>query len=221
MTAPERSPERDAALDLLAATIPFPGWTVAALRQAAGPDADLLFPGGPVDMVEAWCDGADRRMEASAPAEGRVSDRVRTLIAGRLAEAGPQREAVRRGLAVLATDPAASARTLARTVDTIWHAAGDRSADWSWYSKRAILSGVYGSTLLYWLRDDSEGDAATLAFLDRRLAGVGRISRLRRKAGTLLHRGTAAGGRIATGAPRTAFAVLRPGAPPCAASSSG
>ena len=67
-------------------------------------------------------------------------------------------------------------------MDAIWHAAGDRSADFSWYTKRAILAAVYSATVLYWLRDTSEDDAATLAFLDRRLAGVGRIGRLRRRA---------------------------------------
>jgi ubiquinone biosynthesis protein COQ9 len=67
----------------------------------------------------------------------------------------------------------------ARTVDSIWHAAGDRSADFSWYTKRAILASVYGTTLLYWLRDMSEDDEDTLAFLDRRLAGVGRIGKAR------------------------------------------
>ncbi len=179
MTYPERSPERDAALDALAATVPFSGWTIAALREAAGPDADLLFPGGPVDMVEAWTDATDRRMPTVT--EGRAPDRVRALIAGRLAANAAHREAVRRGLAVLAMAPGASARTLARTVDAIWHAAGDRSADWSWYSKRAILAAVYGATLLFWLRDDSDGAEATLAFLDRRLAGVGRIGQLRRR----------------------------------------
>ena len=73
----------------------------------------------------------------------------------------------------------AAAACTARTVDAIWHAAGDRSADFSWYTKRAILAAVYSATVLYWLRDTSEDDAATLAFLDRRLAGVGRIGRLR------------------------------------------
>jgi ubiquinone biosynthesis protein COQ9 len=68
---------------------------------------------------------------------------------------------------------------VARTTDAIWHAAGDRSADFSWYTKRAILAGVYGATLLRWLNDGSEDDADTLAFLDRRLAGVARIGRLR------------------------------------------
>jgi ubiquinone biosynthesis protein COQ9 len=71
---------------------------------------------------------------------------------------------------------------MARSVDAIWYAAGDTSADFSWYTKRCILTGVYTATLLFWLRDSSEEDAATLAFLDRRLAGVGRIGALRRRA---------------------------------------
>ncbi len=187
MTYPERSAQRDSALDALVATVPFPGWSPSALRAAAGPDADLLFPGGAVDMVEAWTDLADRRM-ASTPTAGRLPDRVRALIAARLAADAPRKDAVRRGLAVLTGDAAAASRTLARTLDAIWHAAGDRSADFSWYTKRVILAGVYGSTLLYWLRDDSDGGEATLAFLDRRLAGVGRVGALRRRATAALPR---------------------------------
>ncbi len=66
-------------------------------------------------------------------------------------------------------------------MDAIWHAAGDRAADFSWYTKRATLAGVYTATLLFWLRDTSEEDADTLAFLDRRLAGVGKIGAVRRR----------------------------------------
>ena len=186
MNFPERSAERDAALDALLAGVPFEGWTVAALRRAAGPDADLLFPGGPLDMVEAFCDLADRRMGPSS--EARLPDRVRAIIAGRLAGNRANKQAVRRGLAVLAAHPATAAACTARTIDAIWHAAGDRTADFSWYTKRAILAGVYGSTLLFWLRDDEGDDAATLAFLDRRLDGVGRIGRLRRKAEAAMQR---------------------------------
>ena len=75
----------------------------------------------------------------------------------------------------------AAAVTMARTVDAIWHAAGDRSADFSWYTKRAILASVYSATLLFWLGDRSADGAATLAFLDRRLAGVARIGKLQRR----------------------------------------
>ncbi|WP_158745816.1 COQ9 family protein [Acidisphaera sp. L21] len=184
MTHPERSDERDAALDALVATIPFPGWTMAALRAAAGSDADLLFPGGITDMVESWADLTDRRMPT--PTDDRLPDRVRSVIAQRLASLRPAKDAVRRAVAITAAHPASSARVTARTVDAIWHAAGDRSADWSWYTKRAILAGVYGATLLFWLRDDSEDNADTLAFLDRRLAGLGRLGRLRRKSDAIL-----------------------------------
>ena len=190
---PERSPERDAAIEAVLPLVPEEGWTVTALRHAAGPDADLLFPGGAVDMVEAYSDLGDRRME-SAAAEGmdglRLPARVRRIIAIRLEQNRPHKEAVRRGLSVLALpgNAGVAARCTARTVDSIWFAAGDTSTDFSWYTKRAILTGVYGTTLLYWLRDTSPADEATLAFLDRRLAGVGRIGKLRRDVEGVLQR---------------------------------
>ena len=57
-------------------------------------------------------------------------------------------------------------------MDLMWCAAGDTSTDYNWYSKRLILSGVYMSTLMVWLSDESEDDSETWAFLDRRIAGV-------------------------------------------------
>ncbi len=93
-------------------------------------------------------------------------------------------------LAVLAwpRNALVAAACTARTVDAIWHTAGDRSADFSWYTKRAILAGVYTATLLFWLRDDSADDAASLEFLDRRLADVNRIGGLRRGVAGLVGR---------------------------------
>jgi len=192
MTPPERSAERDAAIEAMLPHVPFDGWTLGAVRRGlasigAEPlDAALLFPGGVTDMIEAFCDWADRRMEEGAAALDpglRLHERVRAVIALRLEQNRPFKEAVRRALAALAMPGHArkAAGCTARTVDSIWHAAGDRSADFSWYTKRAILAGVYGATLLYWLRDSSDDDAATLAFLDRRLAGVGRITSVRRR----------------------------------------
>jgi ubiquinone biosynthesis protein COQ9 len=195
---PERMPERDAAILALLPHVPFDGWTKRALRagvaEAGMPadEADLLFPLGTVDMIETFCDLADRRMEAAAAGlvETKVSARVRAVIALRLAQNRPYKEAVRRATGVLALphNARAAAACTARTVDSIWHAAGDRSADFSWYTKRAILTAVYSTTVLYWLRDLSEDDADTLAFLGRRLAGVGRIGRLRGHADRLLAR---------------------------------
>ncbi len=193
MHPPERSPERDAAIDALLPNVPFDGWTFRALRQglvAIGQDpedAALLFPAGAPDMIEAYCDLADRRMEEAAAALDmtllRVPARVRALIALRFRQNRLHKEAARRALGVLALPGNArvAAACTARTVDAIWHASGDRSADFSWYTKRATLAGVYSATLLFWVRDTSEEDVDTLAFLDRRLAGVGRIGRVRRR----------------------------------------
>jgi ubiquinone biosynthesis protein COQ9 len=180
---PERSAERDAALDQMLPHVTDLGWTRATLRRAAFTDADLLFPGGAADMVEAYIDLMDRRMVEQAapllPAQ-RLTKRVRTLIATRLALAAGQKVPARRAAFLLAlpTNAALAARCTARTVDTIWHAAGDTSADFSWYTKRAILAAVYTATMLNWMNDATTEEAA-LAFLDRRLADVGRIGKLR------------------------------------------
>ena len=198
ITPPERSAERDAAVEAMLAHVPFDGWTKRALRQGLADigmpedEAEFLFPGGAMDMIETFCDLADRRMEAAAAdlSETKLSARVRAVIALRPEQNQPHREAIRRALSALAMPGRGrvAAACTARTVDAIWHAAGDRSADFSWYTKRAILTAVYGTTLLFWLNDSSDNQSATLAFIDRRLAGVGRIGKLRARAESMVGR---------------------------------
>ena len=60
-------------------------------------------------------------------------------------------------------------------------AAGDSATDFSFYTKRATLAGIYGATLLYWLEDRSPGFAETRVFLDRRLVDAARIGAARRR----------------------------------------
>ena len=177
----EPDPARDAAIRVMLPLVPELGWTVRALRQVAGPDADMLFPGGPVEMVETHSAIADAAMAATPVTEERLSRRVRALLLARLDQAEPDREAIRRGLSLLSLpgNRQAAARSLLRTVDAVWQAAGDTATGFSWYSKRALLAGVYSATLLYWLRRGGGPD--TEAFLDRRLADVARIGSLGRR----------------------------------------
>lgn len=185
----ERSAERDAALRAMLPEVPRLGWSQAALRAglaAAGetPDAAAwLFPRGPAGMVEAWCDLADRDMAEAAAGMAletqRIPARIRALVALRLRQQRPHKEAVRRAMALLALpwNAAVAARATARTTDAIWQAAGDTSNDFSFYTRRASLAGVYGTTLAFWLTDADPDDGATLAFLDRRLADLARLQR--------------------------------------------
>ncbi|CAH0247162.1 COQ9 family protein [Roseomonas sp. CECT 9278] len=185
---------RDAVIRALLPLVPQAGWTArgiaAALRDAGLPEeeATFLFPRGPVGAIEAWLDLADREMAEAAGdlSELRTPDRIRALIATRLRQAGPHREAVRQALAVqsLPWNVGSALRTVARTANAMWHAAGDSSADFSWYTRRASLGAVYGATLAFWLRDESEDIGPTLDFLDRRLAGLARVGKLRRRCST-------------------------------------
>jgi ubiquinone biosynthesis protein COQ9 len=83
----------------------------------------------------------------------RFRDRMAHAVKLRLDLVEPHKEAVRRGatLFALPIHAADGARALWETADAIWTALGDTSDDLNWYSKRAILSGVYSSTVLYWL----------------------------------------------------------------------
>lgn len=190
----ERSEERDAALRAALAHVPRLGWSRAALEAGLrdlgrdGQEAEWLFPGGPIEAIEAWCDLADREMEDAARAEDllalRIPDRIRRVLTLRLEANEAHKEAIRRALALqsLPWNLASALRTVARTADSMWAAAGDTSADLSWYTRRATLSGVYGATLAYWLQDNEPGFPATRAFLDRRLADLARLQGRRPKA---------------------------------------
>ena len=167
----------------------FDGWTSKAVDSAAqrlGVDpaqARLAFPKDAAGMVDAYIQGVDRATEAHFTPERiaamKVSDRIRSLVWFRLETMGPAREAVRSGLSTLAMpqNVALGARIAWRSADLMWRIAGDTATDYNHYSKRLILSGVYGSTLLAWLDDQSEDWSETSAFLDRRLAGVMRFEK--------------------------------------------
>ena len=182
---------RDAILVASLPHVVFDGWTDRTLREgaiAAGQDAGAAvraFPRGGIDAIAHFSDWADRRMlaalevEAASFAEMRIRDKITRAVRLRLEILEPHREAVRRATSVLAIrgQAALSARLLFRTVDAMWRAAGDTATDFNFYTKRGLLAGVQSSTVLYWLGDESEGQAATWGFLDRRITDVMRIGK--------------------------------------------
>ena len=186
----ERSAERDAAILAVLPHVPRLGWTAAALEvglRGIGEEPAAhrwLFPTGPLGAAVAWSDLADRRMKEAAAREDlsalRTPARIRRIVEIRLHQAAPHRDALRRALALLALpwNAGTMARTLARTADSVWAAAGDSSADFSWYTRRASLAALYAATLAYWLREPEDTPAA-LDFLDRRMAGLARAMRPR------------------------------------------
>ena len=192
MRSPLAETERTALIEAILPEVAFDGWSRAALRHAArragltAAEALALFPRGAPDLVAAFSRWADRqtldRLEASPLEPLRTAEKVALAIATRLEILAPWREAVRRGLGVLALPQHAplGLRLVYETVDGIWYAAGDGSTDFSFYTKRATLAAIWMATVLYWLEDRSEAFAATRAFVERRLDDAERMGRMRR-----------------------------------------
>ncbi len=168
--------------------VPFDGWSPLARDAAAdleGIDRDIAAMALPdaATMVDSFTARADAMMAdallAAGAAQMKVRDRIKLALRTRLEQAAPDREAVRSALAVmlLPANAGMATRTLWRTADAMWRAAGDTATDFNHYSKRAILGGVYSATLLYWLNDDSDDQADTLAFIDRRIDGIMRFEK--------------------------------------------
>lgn len=176
---------------LIPAHAAFDGWSEEALAMAARelgvppPRARITFPGGPVQMIDAWFDSVDVAMLDAFPPERiagmKIRERIRELVLFRLERMLPHREALRRAFAILAQPQnlAASAKLAWRASDRMWRVAGDTATDYNYYTKRALLTGVYGSTSLVFVDDNSDDLADTRAFLNRRIDNVMRIEKVK------------------------------------------
>ena len=171
--------------------IAFDGFTdkvLAAAASDAGIDKKMrarLFPGGGLDLVEAVSDMFDAEMEARLAKAKlgtlKVRQRITKAVQTRLEILKPHKEAARRAAAFLTLPPHAprGATLLYRTVDAMWRAAGDTSTDFNFYTKRAILAGVYSATLMRWFNDTSEDESDTDEFLARRIDDVMRFEKFK------------------------------------------
>jgi ubiquinone biosynthesis protein COQ9 len=169
----------------------FDGWTKAAVDSAAqqlGIDpvqARLAMPKTQAGMIDTYIQEVDRALEAYFTPERlqgmKIREKIRSLVWRRLEIMGPAREAVRRALAILAMpqNVPLALRVGWRTADLMWRIAGDTSTDFNHYTKRMTLGALYGSTLLAWLDDQSEGWSETAAFLDRRIDDVMRFEKFK------------------------------------------
>ncbi len=169
----------------------FDGFTPLSLARAAADagrtKAELAaaFPRGPIDLIGYWSVAADEAAAAAVrvPVDPplKIREKIARAVEARLAYLTPHKEAARRASAYLALPHNApgAARLIWATADAIWRALGDASTDFNFYSKRAILSGVWTSTFARWLSDDSANEEATHAFLAARIDNVMQIEKLK------------------------------------------
>src|SRR5438094_42707 len=129
MRSPLADSERDRLIVAMLPDVAFDGWSQHALRVAAGRigippgEAMALFPRGAPDMVAAFSGWADRqmldRLETTPIEPVSLSRRIALALRLRFELLLPWREAVRRGMTVLALpqNAALGLRLLYETVD--------------------------------------------------------------------------------------------------------
>lgn len=169
--------KKRAVLDSVLARAAEEGFSVLASLS----DRDV-FAGGLADLIAFWSaeiDGElERRLQTLDMAELSIRKRIRLGVLTRLDIVRPHKEAARKA-ALLPQQLGLGAELLWHSADRIWRAAGDRSTDLNFYTKRAIMAGVLSTTMIAWFGDDSEDEAPTAAFLDARIDNVLQFEKLK------------------------------------------
>ena len=180
--------------------VPFDGWTWEAMEQGA---IDIgfekkktsslrikifkdLFKNGSIDFIDIFSEIIDLEVKENYNSieekPERVPEKIKKIIMIRLNLCQKYKEAVRSSISLSAipVNTKISLNILYRTCNSIWRIAGDKSTDFSFYTRRISLAAVYTSTLLFWLNDKSNNNIETEFFLDRRLKDISKISSLKR-----------------------------------------
>ena len=173
----------------------FDGFTDNVLAKAgkeAGADQAALarlFPEGPMSLIEYFSTSIDEAMEKQLAATDLGTRKIRAahqdrgddkaLAPGAAQGSGAARR--RHAHACRCTRRWAPSCCTARWT-RCGGSAGDTSTDFNFYTKRAILAGVYGSVLVRWFSDTSDDDSATEAFLDARIENVMQFEKFKAKA---------------------------------------
>lgn len=164
--------------------VPFDGWSQKTLSAAARDSgysegaADLYFPGGVLEVIRFWSKQCDVQAQQALAEQDlsalKIREKVTQGVLLRLQAIGRHDIAAKRAMSRLLFPDAIGQgpAQLWASADMIWRAIGDTSTDMNYYSKRAILSGVLGSSLISWLGDNSADKADARAFLDARIANV-------------------------------------------------
>ncbi|MDR2831722.1 MAG: COQ9 family protein [Rickettsiales bacterium] len=177
--------EQKLIIDRLIRVIPFEGISDETLLKVCT-DLNLAssfckFQNGIYSALEYIAEDLNNLMETELKNSNleamRVRERIKLAVQIRLSnyiKLPNYREFLKNILSfsVLPKNTYFSSKLLYKTVSAIWYGIHDQSTDFNYYTKRAILAGVYLSTILFFINDYSKDFADTLLFLDKRINNV-------------------------------------------------
>ncbi|UPQ97307.1 ubiquinone biosynthesis protein [Chloropicon primus] len=161
------------------------GFTMQAVH-AAGTDLGYskavanVLPGKEVDLIEYFLEDCRAKMneeleERKEELGGmKIREKIATAVRIRLKLVAPYANVWPRAIYTMSQPPnvTSSLYNLHLLMDDMWYAAGDKSTDLNWYSKRMLLAGVYTSSELFLVQDSSQEFEETWHFVDRQISRV-------------------------------------------------
>ncbi|KAK3146995.1 hypothetical protein QOZ80_3BG0276360 [Eleusine coracana subsp. coracana] len=163
--------------------VPRMGWSESAMVAGArdvgvSPAIVGAFPRKEAALVEFFMDDCLQQLIDRVDAgEGEqlknliLSERLSKLVRMRLEMQAPYISKWPQALSIQSqpANVSTSLKQRAVLVDEMWHAAGDAGSDIDWYVKRTVLGGIYSTSEVYMLTDNSPEFRDTWTFVNRRI----------------------------------------------------
>ena len=74
-----------------------------------------------------------------------------------------------------------SSKLIYNTVDHIWKLIGDKSSDYNFYTKRAILASIYSFAIFIWINDRSKNLDKTFNFLEKSIMNMNLVTTVKNR----------------------------------------
>ena len=145
----------------------------------------ILFPGGGSHIIEEFESWQDQKMLELLLTEKqnlKIREKIAKALEIRIMGIVPKAAILQQNaLFLLPSNILSGAKCCSNTCDLIWRYAGDKSEDFYYYSKRVLLLGVYTSSRLFYLSDNSKDSTKTKEFIATSLERIINIAQTKRK----------------------------------------
>ncbi|XP_072925687.1 ubiquinone biosynthesis protein COQ9, mitochondrial isoform X1 [Hemitrygon akajei] len=180
--------------------VPKYGWSVEAIAEGAkvlelSPAVIGMFRHGPGDLVLHFVTQCNKQLSQVLAKQHKLVELgqeeskktdvfIMDAVEARLRMVIPYIDSWPQAMSLLLMpeNVADSLRILTEMVDEIWFYAGDKSTDSNWYTKRAVLAGIYNTTELVLVQDSSPDYENTWTFLQHRVNDVVSIAQSAKQA---------------------------------------
>ncbi len=174
----------------------FEGWNQSTLEKACAECGiekgycDIIYPGRIAEFTGEFVKQCNDEALGKAREAGfeklRTTQKVEEIIYQRIRSYHTKLgslEALKKfiGYCLTPANLASSAHNIYDFSSEVWYTLGDRSTDFSYYTKRISLSGIYAKCMVYSMSDKSDNLQQTKRYIQKSIDGLMKINKLKLK----------------------------------------